>query len=112
MGNSDPILQNTLAILHEHKPIVSFTLLMEFGKETVDALVMTRAQWLVNPPTKHMAETSTPLDGSPNFVQLNKVINYAMQDALNKITHLDKPSTRQFYWKNLTKMKTTMICIR
>ena len=90
MGNSDPILQNTLAILHEHKPIVSSTL-MRLEKEMIDAAVITRAQQLVNPPTKHMAEPSTLWNGSPNFVQLNKVINSTMQDALNE-PPLDKPS--------------------
>ena len=39
-----------------------------------------------------MAEPSTLSDGSPNFVQLNKVINSAMQDAFNE-PPLDKPFT-------------------
>ena len=64
---------------------------MGFGKKMIDAAVMTRAQWLINPPTEHMAKPCILSDGSPNFVQLNKVINSAMQDALNE-PPLDKPS--------------------
>ena len=72
--------------------MVFSTLLMGLGKETVDAAVITRAQRLINPPIEHMVKPSTSSDGSPNFVQLNKVINSTMQDALDKPL-LDKPST-------------------
>ena len=67
MGNSDPILQNTLVVLHKHKPMVSSTPYMGLGKTMADAVVMTKAQRFINPPTEHMAKPSTPSDGSPNL---------------------------------------------
>ena len=48
--------------------MVSSSFLMGLEKETVNVVVITRVQQLVNPPTEHMAEPSTPSDGLPNFV--------------------------------------------
>lgn len=73
--------------------MISFTLLMGLGKNKVHVAVITRALWLGDPPpTKHMAELSTPSVGSPKFVQLNNVLYSAMQNAINE-SPFDKLST-------------------
>lgn len=62
-------------------------------KKVVDAAVIIKTQWLVNPLTEHMLEPSIPSDGSPKFLQLNTVLNSTIQNAINKPL-LDKPSTK------------------
>lgn len=61
----------------------------------VDGAFMTKAQRLVNPLITPllfvMLEPSTTWDGSPKFVQLNKILHYAIQNAINE-PPLEKPS--------------------
>ena len=73
--------------------MVSSTLLMGLGKEMVDALVMTRAQWLVNPPYRTHVKDLYSLGWFTKLCSIEQGHQFRRARCLQRNPPLDKPST-------------------